>query len=1062
MRSQLFVLASLLALLVALFSQGMDAQVATITESKQIFRTYPFSDPDPVARMGNIYPYFRFEGYSITPIEREWKIVTLENPYIKLLIAPEMGGKVLGAFEKSTGKAFIYFNKVIKFREIAMRGPWTSGGLEFNFGDIGHTPTTATPVDYLTRTNEDGSVSCIIGAMDLASRTEWRVEIRLPKDRAYFETRSFWYNPTDVNTSLYHWMCVAEDADEDLQFLYPGTAYIGHGGEASPWPLDNAGRNLSLYHDNAFGSSKSYHVLGTYTDYFGSYWKNDDFGAVHWSRYGDKVGKKIWIWARSREGEIWKDLLTDPELGNKQYVEIQSGLLFNQAAAGSGRTPFKHMFFAPLSAERFDEAWFPFNKIGGIVEANLSGSLNVKREGKSITVGFCPVRPINEEIAVSVGGKEVHRKALNLKPLQSVVETVEAPVDGEIQVSVGDHISYRSGDDEAKILHRPIVANKEFDWNSVAGLYTDGVERARQRDSKGALVKFLACLSKDPVYTPSLVGASEIYYKRMQYDSAFHYVSKALANDAYDPDANFLYGVISRKLGRLYDAQDGFGVAARSMKYRPAANVQLAEIAFVRGRLPEADEYARRALDYDRYNVRAHRILALSCRKLGRLEDAKIVLERMLQIDPLSHFANFEHYLLDPSSERLHRFTSMIRNEFPHETYLELASYYLSLGLDREAISLLEKAPEHPIVSYWLAFFYDRVKDQGKSSEHLAKASQHSPHLVYPFRAETAEILSWAEARMPSWKTKYYLGLIFWSRDRLDIAQKYFAACGDVPDFAPFYLSRGRIIKSEKPASALGDYRRAYDLAKDDWRTSRTLIEHYNEQGEHAQALEIARAAVSRMPERSVLQLGYARTLMFNRRFGSSLSILDTITILPFEGAQYGREIYRQVCLLSAADAVKKGEYENALELISKARQWPERLGVGKPYEVDNRLEDYLEALCNLELGNRTQSNALLGQVVRYTQDHEGDWGSNRFIGALALRVLGRNAEARSLIIDWTKRDPKSSIAQWCSAVFAKDYNNARRIEAQLRKGFRGSILAKASVDGNFALLLELNGIQRF
>lgn len=1062
MRSRLFVSTSLCALVVILFSYRTVAQVAIVTESKQTFRTYPFGDPDPVARMGNIYPYFRFEGYSITPVDREWNIVTLENPYIKLLIAPEMGGKVLGAFEKSTGKAFIYFNKVIKFREIAMRGPWTSGGLEFNFGDIGHTPTTATPVDYLTRTNEDGSVSCIVGAMDLASRTEWRVEIRLPKDRAYFETRSFWYNPTDVNTSLYHWMCVAEDADEDLQFLYPGTAYIGHGGEASPWPLDKAGRNLSLYHDNAFGSSKSYHVLGTYTDYFGSYWTNDDFGAVHWSRYGDKLGKKIWIWARSREGEIWKDLLTDPELGNKQYVEIQSGLLFNQAAGGSGKTPFKHMFFAPLSAERFDEAWFPFSKIGGIVEANLSGALNVKREGKRITVGFCPVHSINEEIVVTIGGKEVHRKAVNLKPLQSIVEIVDAPSDGEIQVSVGDHISYRSGDDEAKMLHRPIVANKEFDWNSVAGLYTDGVERARQRDPNGALLKFLACLSRDPVYTPALVGASEIYYKRMQYDSAFHYASKALANDAYDPDANFLYGVISRKLGRLYDAQDGFGVAARSMKYRSAANVQLAEIAYMQDRLAEADDYARRALDYDRYNVRAHRLLAISCRKQGRLEDAKIVLERMLQIDPLSHFANFENYLLDPSSERLRRFGSMIRNEFPHETYLELASYYLSLGLVEEATSLLEQAPEHPIVSYWLAFLYDRVKDQGKSSEQLAKATRSSVYLVYPFRTETAEILSWAETRIPNWKTKYYLGLIFWSKDRLDIAQKYFAGCGDAPDFAPFYLSRGRLLKSEKLGSPLGDYRRAYDLAKDDWRTSRTLIEHYNGEGEHAKALEIARAAVSGMPEKSVLQLGYARTLMFNHQFGQSLAILDTISILPFEGARYGREIYRQACVLSAAEAMKNGEYSNALKLIGKAREWPERLGVGKPYEVDNRLEDYVEALCNLKLGNRTQSNELLEQVVRYTQDRENDWGSNRFVGALAFRALGRDAEASRLINDWAKREPKSLIPQWCSAILAREYNNARRIEHQLKKGFRGNSLAQASLDGNFALLLELNSIQKF
>ncbi len=104
------------------------------------------------------------------------KTVELENDWVKVLIAPEMGGKILGAIEKSTGEEFIYLNKVVKFRDISMRGAWTSGGIEFNFGSIGHAPTTASPVDYLTRTNPDGSVSCFVGAMDLSSRSEWRVE----------------------------------------------------------------------------------------------------------------------------------------------------------------------------------------------------------------------------------------------------------------------------------------------------------------------------------------------------------------------------------------------------------------------------------------------------------------------------------------------------------------------------------------------------------------------------------------------------------------------------------------------------------------------------------------------------------------------------------------------------------------------------------------------------------------------------------------------------------------------------------------------------------------------
>ena len=165
---------------------------STVREYNKIITTYPFSDPNPIPAFTNIYPYFRFDGFTDKPIQKEWKVVELENDFIKLTILPEVGGKIWSAIEKSTGKPFIYENHVVKFRDIAMRGPWTSGGIEANYGIMGHTPNCATPVDYITKNNEDGSVSCVIGVLDLLTRTHWSIEINLPKDKACFTTKSFW------------------------------------------------------------------------------------------------------------------------------------------------------------------------------------------------------------------------------------------------------------------------------------------------------------------------------------------------------------------------------------------------------------------------------------------------------------------------------------------------------------------------------------------------------------------------------------------------------------------------------------------------------------------------------------------------------------------------------------------------------------------------------------------------------------------------------------------------------------------------------------------------------
>ena len=98
------------------------------------------------------------------------------------------------------------FRSVVKFRDIAMRGPWTSGGIEFNFGIIGHAPTSSTPIDYVTRQKPDGSVSCYVSSYELVTRTLWTVEVNLPKDKAYFTTTTTWHNSSSIDQPYYQWM----------------------------------------------------------------------------------------------------------------------------------------------------------------------------------------------------------------------------------------------------------------------------------------------------------------------------------------------------------------------------------------------------------------------------------------------------------------------------------------------------------------------------------------------------------------------------------------------------------------------------------------------------------------------------------------------------------------------------------------------------------------------------------------------------------------------------------------------------------------------------------------
>jgi len=1032
-------------------------QEASVSEGKMTFRTYSFSDPDPVPLIGPIYPYFRFDGYSFEDRAQDWNMVRLENPYVRVLVAPEIGGKVWGAVEKSTGREFIYRNPVVKFREIAMRGPWTSGGIELNFGIIGHAPTTATPVDYVIQENADGSVSCIVGAIDLASRTVWRVNVRLPRDAAYIETECFWYNPTCFHDSLYNWLTSAQEIGEDLRFYYPGTHHIGHGGDAHPWPIAENGRDVSYYRNNDFGGSKSYHLLGEYNEYFGGYYEKSGFGYGHWAPYEDKPGMKLWIWSLARDGEIWRDLLTDRP--KAQYVEPQAGLLYNQAGSDSSRTPFKHAAFAPQSVMRWKEIWFPVKDIGGLVAASPHAALNVERADDKLTIGLCPLRPIDDELIVTFGGHEVFRKRLVLRPMETFVQTVEvAEKAGESTVSLGrDKLNWSSLDREKNTLGRPLVSPADFNWDSAEGLYVAGEELARQRDYEGAMKKFSACLEKEPGHVRALTRVAESYFRRTDCLRALDYAQKALAIDAYDAGANFIYGVINRELGRYADAKDGFGWAARSLEFRSAAYEQLAEINLIEQKPARAAEYAQRSLDYNTYNLNARALQAILYRLGNNPEAAKAALDGIIRIDPLSHFARFERFLLDSSPACRDSFTSLIRGELPHESFLELAMFYTSLGLAEEAVKVLELAPPHPVVEYWLAYL-SRQKDEARSERYLKKAEAASPSLVFPHRREDIPVLRWAAAQRAGWKARYYLGLILWKNGITGEARELFKGLGDSPDWGPFYLTRARLLEGDNNSEGtLADIQRAIHLDKEDWRAWRALTNFFEKRGNHQQALQSARAIYERQPKKPSLAMDYAKALLRSGKFRDCLKVLERTVILPYEGAWEGRDLYRQAHCFLAVQNIKKEKYGAAIAEAEKARLWPENLGSGKPFEADERIEDFIRAMAAEKMGDRDSAARLYSSVGAGTEKFRSTWDSVHFLGALALRKMGREEEAIRLLADWREaRGGDDAVSAWALAEFRGDAAGSASVLAELDKRPWGAAWDLGTGDRYFPLVLEI------
>ncbi len=926
---------------------------ARITEEIRSLETYPFSEPNPVpmlAKDARLYPYHSFEGYSHESEPHDWKVIKLENDYIEVYVLPEVGGKIWGAIEKKTGHEFIYRNEVMKFRNIALRGPWTSGGIEFNFGVIGHTPSTATPVDYLLRENDDGSVSAFVGAMDLPSRTTWRVEIRLPAEASYFETRVYWNNPTSLVQPYYNWMTAAAFARDDLTMSIPGNRYLTHPGEARDWPTDKQGRYLPDYTNNAFEGHKSYHVVGEYNDYFGGYYTKDDYGFGHWARFEDMPGQKLWLWALSRQGGVWEDLLTDTD---GQYVEYQAGRMLVQYSPGDPVNPITKAGFEPLTTDRWSERWFPVLGTGGISDVSDKGVMfvDLTDDGLRIRVNVFE----STTGTVEIWGNHELKKTVEfaLEPL----ETWETVFEGWTEIP---RLKIEALDLRTALPPEPLERPFTIDpaarkaATTVDSQIFEGRELMKARYYADARELFESALDAEPWNRNALIELAALDLRENRLVKGLELIRKALQLNAHDADANFVAGALYQASHVPGNALDNYSWAARSMKYRSSANARMAEVKLFSSRPEDALEFARRSLDYDRYNISALEVIAVARRNTGDDLEFRKTIDRIKEIDPLNHFARAEEYLMLPGKKTWGAFISGLNNEFPDQTVLELALRYETLGKKWDGSRLLEawgSRTSDPLLILWRAYL-------NTDEELLAEAATVNDGIAAPYRPEMLPALLWASRNDDHWTWAYLYGLNLWALNWRAEALSVWDDLNTRPDKAAFYVARASLAAIVQDRDQERDLLRAV-LRRDASRlTEIYLIRYYQSNGKWREALGRSAGAMNTYQGDFNLELMHARSLLFLSRPEEAVAILESTRVLPSENSRESHHLFESAHLMYAIELIEScgfaGEscdHTVAREHADRARAWPEHLGQGRPYEPDEYLIEYVVTLIDAHQG---------------------------------------------------------------------------------------------------------------
>ena len=217
----------------------MDAKVWV---EKVVIPTYGVGEPDknPMflekrvyqGSSGKVYPLPVIDKIYDEKFDKEYTAVYLENRYIKVMVLPELGGRIQRAYDKTNKYDFVYYNEVIKPALVGLVGPWISGGIEFNWPQH-HRPTTFAPVDFVTKEENDGSAYEECSEVDQMYGTKGKMRFTLYRDRAYIEITGQLYNRTNLPQTFLWWANPAVSVNEYTQSIFPPdvNAVFDHGKE---------------------------------------------------------------------------------------------------------------------------------------------------------------------------------------------------------------------------------------------------------------------------------------------------------------------------------------------------------------------------------------------------------------------------------------------------------------------------------------------------------------------------------------------------------------------------------------------------------------------------------------------------------------------------------------------------------------------------------------------------------------------------------------------------------------------------------------------------------------
>ena len=831
------------------------------------------------------------------------------------------------------------------------------GGVEWNVPHH-HRASSFMPVEYTLQQNADGSKTVWLGELEWRHRMRWVVGLTLYPERAYLEATVRVLNRTPVAQTFLYFANVAVHTNPEYQVIFPPSVEFAtqHSKvEFSRWPFAHGvygGVDFSRGVDVSWWKNHpkptSMFAFDCKEDFLAGYDHRKQAGTLHVADHGTMPGKKFFAWGPGSEGVVWDRLLTDTD---GPYLELMVG--------GYSDNQPDYSWIQPHETKSLTEIWYPFQKIGGVKNANREAAINLEKVAeRRLRIGAHATREYRAaQLLVQAKNTRLLAKTVALDPGRPLVTEVELPegiAENDVRVSLSSEgrelISYQPAKFAEHAAPAPVESPKPpAAVDTTEELYLTGL-RLQQFHSPAADPDpyFEEALRRDSCDYRANTALGILYYSRGDFERAERRLRTAAAritrNYTSPKDGEPLYylGLALKAQGKLDEAYETLYKAAWSYAWRTPAFYSLAEIAGQRADWGKALEFVERAIETNASDPKAWTLKAALLRKTGKQAKAVEAASAALAIDPLDPWPQRERRLASRQPQSGAPAADM-------QSLFEAAVDYGNAGLLDDAVKLLSEmagdSRVSPMTYHYLGFYFEKL-GRTDAAQFFARAADVSPDYCFPFRLESIEVLGRAigvnkrDARAP-----YYLGNLLYDLQPSLAVRSWEAARALDPSFALVHRNLGfaYMRRGQEYVRAIAALETAVALKPD----ARFLFE-LDQAYEYARTSPEKRLAVMEKNHGAVLErddtLSREIRLLVNAgRSDKALELLAGRRFHVWEGG--GRfsvhDAYIDAHLRRGRLHLKAGRTAEALRDFEAALEYPENFSVGKPYGPDRSPQAY-------------------------------------------------------------------------------------------------------------------------